>query len=110
MANFLIKGGKSTLMRQACIAIIMAQMGCYVPADSMIFTPCDRIFTRIGASDKIMSGESTFMVELNETNNILQNATEDSFVILDELGRGTGTFDGYVCQIMNSFFIIGINT
>jgi DNA mismatch repair protein MSH6 len=87
-------GGKSTLLRQNCIAIIMAQIGCYVPAQQFTLSPVDRIFTRIGANDKIMAGESTFMVELNETSNIINNATRDSFVILDEMGRGTSTFDG----------------
>ena len=88
-------GGKSTLLRQTCIAVIMAQLGCYVPAKSCTLTPIDRIFTRIGAHDNILAGHSTFMVELQETSKILQNATPDSLVILDELGRGTSTFDGY---------------
>lgn len=88
-------GGKSTLLRATCISIIMAQMGCYVPASKCELTPVDRIFTRIGANDRIMSGQSTFMVELYETSNILRNATKNSMVILDELGRGTSTFDGY---------------
>jgi len=87
-------GGKSTLLRQNCIAIIMAQVGCYVSAQEFTLSPVDRIFTRIGANDKIMAGESTFMVELNETSNIINNATRNSFVILDEMGRGTSTFDG----------------
>ncbi|RKP23818.1 muts domain V-domain-containing protein, partial [Syncephalis pseudoplumigaleata] len=88
-------GGKSTLLRQTCIAIIMAQMGCYVPARRCQLTPVDRIFTRIGANDNIMAGQSTFMVELSETAKILNEATPRSLVILDELGRGTSTFDGY---------------
>jgi DNA mismatch repair protein MSH6 len=87
-------GGKSTLLRQACLAIIMAQLGSYVPASSCELTPVDRIFTRIGANDNIFEGESTFMVELQETSTILHTATKNSFVILDELGRGTSTFDG----------------
>ncbi len=87
--------GKSTLLRQTCIAIIMAQLGCFVPAQSCRMTIFDRIFTRIGANDNILSGQSTFMVELSETNKILQGATPKSLVILDELGRGTSTFDGY---------------
>jgi DNA mismatch repair protein MSH6 len=87
-------GGKSTLLRQACIAIIMAQIGCFVPAEACTLTPADRIFTRIGANDDILDGRSTFMVELQETATILHHATPDSFVILDELGRGTATFDG----------------
>ncbi|KAG0167716.1 DNA mismatch repair protein msh6 [Apophysomyces sp. BC1034] len=88
-------GGKSTLLRQTCVAIIMAQLGCYVPARSCRITPCDRIYTRIGANDNIMAGQSTFMVELAETSKILHEATPRSMVILDELGRGTSTFDGY---------------
>ncbi|RKP08628.1 muts domain V-domain-containing protein, partial [Thamnocephalis sphaerospora] len=88
-------GGKSTLLRQTCIAIIMAQLGCYVPARRCRLTAVDRIFTRIGANDNIMAGQSTFMVELSETSKILHEATPRSLVILDELGRGTSTFDGY---------------
>jgi DNA mismatch repair protein MSH6 len=88
-------GGKSTLLRQTCIAIIMAQLGCWVPAQECVLTPFDRIFTRIGANDNILAGQSTFMVELSETARILKEATPRSLVILDELGRGTSTFDGY---------------
>uniref|UniRef100_A0AC35TLD1 DNA mismatch repair protein n=1 Tax=Rhabditophanes sp. KR3021 TaxID=114890 RepID=A0AC35TLD1_9BILA len=88
-------GGKSTLMRQTATLIILAHLGSMVPAQKMELTPVDRIFTRIGANDKIFSGESTFAVELNETNMILTNATKNSFVLMDELGRGTGTVDGY---------------
>ena len=87
-------GGKSTLLRQTCIAIIMAHIGCYVPCKLMKLTPVDRIFTRVGANDRILAGQSTFMVELEETSTILQHATKHSLVILDELGRGTSTFDG----------------
>ncbi|XP_042189104.1 DNA mismatch repair protein Msh6 [Callorhinchus milii] len=87
-------GGKSTLMRQAGLLVIMAQLGCYVPAESCKLTPVDRVFTRLGASDRIMSGESTFFVELSETSSILQHATQHSLVLLDELGRGTATYDG----------------
>lgn len=72
----------------------MAQIGCYVPADACALTPVDRVFTRIGASDRILSGQSTFFVELDETATVLHAATEHSLVILDELGRGTSTFDG----------------
>uniref|UniRef100_A0A2C9JWS6 DNA mismatch repair proteins mutS family domain-containing protein n=1 Tax=Biomphalaria glabrata TaxID=6526 RepID=A0A2C9JWS6_BIOGL len=87
-------GGKSTLMRQVGLIIIMAQMGCYVPASKCRLTPVDRIFTRLGASDRIMAGESTFYVELSETSAILRQATQHSLVLMDELGRGTATYDG----------------
>ncbi|XP_077990692.1 DNA mismatch repair protein Msh6-like [Glandiceps talaboti] len=87
-------GGKSTLMRQVGLIVIVAQMGCYVPAESCKLTPVDRVFTRLGASDRIMSGESTFYVELSETSAILQHATKHSLVLVDELGRGTATYDG----------------
>jgi len=88
-------GGKSTLMRQAAQLIVLAQMGCRVPAEKMIIgRPFDRLFTRIGASDSLLSGQSTFMVEMNEMSAILKHATENSFVIVDELGRGTSTYDG----------------
>eukprot|EP01060_Flectonema_neradi_P022664 TRINITY_DN3090_c0_g3_i2.p1 TRINITY_DN3090_c0_g3~~TRINITY_DN3090_c0_g3_i2.p1 ORF type:complete len:383 (+),score=83.87 TRINITY_DN3090_c0_g3_i2:108-1256(+) len=88
-------GGKSTIMRCACVVIILAQLGCFVPATHAELTPVDRIFTRIGACDRILSGLSTFMVEMRETSSILHHATQDSFVVLDELGRGTATVDGY---------------
>ena len=87
-------GGKSTLLRQTCMATILAQLGGYVPAEAMRLTPVDRIFTRVGASDRILAGQSTFFVELAETSTILHNASSQSLVILDELGRGTSTFDG----------------
>uniref|UniRef100_A0A146L1N3 DNA mismatch repair protein Msh6 n=1 Tax=Lygus hesperus TaxID=30085 RepID=A0A146L1N3_LYGHE len=87
-------GGKSTLMRQLGLLVIMAQMGCIIPAESLELTPVDRIFTRIGAQDDIMSGESTFFVELCETASILNNASVHSLVLVDELGRGTSTYDG----------------
>ncbi|XP_056291079.1 DNA mismatch repair protein Msh6 isoform X2 [Pseudoliparis swirei] len=87
-------GGKSTLMRQCGLVIILAQLGCYVPAERLRFTPVDRVFTRLGASDRIMAGESTFFVELSETASILHHATKHSLVLLDELGRGTATYDG----------------
>ena len=80
-------GGKSTLLRQTCLIVVMAQMGCFVPASACKLSPVDRIYTRLGASDKILKGQSTFYVELSEASTILQNATSNSLVILDELGR-----------------------
>uniref|UniRef100_A0A8C4PYB2 DNA mismatch repair protein n=1 Tax=Eptatretus burgeri TaxID=7764 RepID=A0A8C4PYB2_EPTBU len=80
-------GGKSTLMRQAGLTIVLAQLGCFVPAESCFLSPVDRVFTRLGASDRIMSGESTFFVELSETSSILRHATTHSLVLLDELGK-----------------------
>ncbi|KAK1418538.1 hypothetical protein QVD17_27683 [Tagetes erecta] len=88
-------GGKSTLLRATCLAVILAQLGCYVPCEKCALSPVDIIFTRLGATDRIMTGESTFLIECTETASVLQNASQDSLVILDELGRGTSTFDGY---------------
>ena len=86
--------GKSTYMRQLGIITIMAQIGCFVPAKEANLPIFDKIFTRIGASDDLVSGESTFMVEMIEASNAIKNATENSLILFDELGRGTATFDG----------------
>jgi DNA mismatch repair protein MutS len=87
-------GGKSTYMRQTALIVLLAYTGCFVPATQAVIGPIDRIFTRIGAADDLASGRSTFMVEMTETANILHNATEHSLVLMDEIGRGTSTFDG----------------
>ncbi|MEN6585637.1 MAG: DNA mismatch repair protein MutS [Sulfuricella sp.] len=87
-------GGKSTYMRQTALIVLLAHCGSFVPANSARIGPIDQIFTRIGASDDLAGGRSTFMVEMTETANILHNATENSLVLLDEIGRGTSTFDG----------------
>ena len=87
-------GGKSTLMRQTGLLVLLAQLGSLVPASSMALTPVDRVFTRLGARDDIVGGQSTFFVELQETSSILAHATPHSLVLIDELGRGTATYDG----------------
>ena len=87
-------GGKSTFMRQAALITVLAHLGSYVPADQAVIGPIDRIFTRIGAADDLAGGRSTFMVEMTEAANILHNATARSLILMDEIGRGTSTFDG----------------
>ena len=87
-------GGKSTYMRQTALIVLLAHTGSFVPAQAACIGPIDRIFTRIGSSDDLAGGRSTFMVEMTETANILHNATSNSLVLMDEVGRGTSTFDG----------------
>ncbi len=104
-------GGKSTYMRQMALIVILAQMGCFVPCESCNLPLFDQIFTRIGASDDLMNGQSTFMVEMMEANNALVNATENSLILFDEIGRGTSTYDGmalaqsmieYICSVIHA--------
>ena len=94
-------GGKSTYMRQTALIVVMAQIGCFVPAAKVDMPIFDQIFTRIGASDDIMSGQSTFMVEMIEANNALQNATANSLILFDEIGRGTSTYDGMALSLIH---------
>lgn len=101
-------GGKSTLLRQIGLAAILAQLGSFVPAKSLQMTPFDRIFTRLGANDNIIGGESTFKVELSETAKILKHASARSLVIMDELGRGTSTFDGVAIAEAVLHYLLGV--
>jgi DNA mismatch repair protein MutS len=100
-------GGKSTYMRQTALMVILAHIGCFVPARRAVLGPMDRIFTRIGASDDLAGGRSTFMLEMTETANILNNATDKSLVLMDEVGRGTSTFDGLSLAWACAAFIAG---
>lgn len=105
--------GKSTFMRQVALIVVLAQMGCYVPADEAELPITDQIFTRIGAADDLVAGQSTFMVEMLESQNAIMNATDKSLLLFDEIGRGTSTYDGMaLAQAMMEYIHdkIGANT
>ena len=93
--------GKSTYLRQVAIIALLSQIGSFVPAEKCTIGLVDQLFTRVGASDNLAGGESTFLVEMNEAANILNNATSKSLIILDEIGRGTATFDGLFSDSLN---------
>lgn len=99
-------GGKSCYIRSVALTVIMAQIGSYVPCDSAKLTLVDAVYTRMGAFDNMLRGESTFMYEMNETAEIIKSATPRSLVVLDEIGRGTATFDGFaIAQAVLRFFV-----
>ena len=102
-------GGKSTYMRQAALIVLLAHIGSYVPATSARIGPIDRIFTRIGAGDDLVRGQSTFMVEMSETANILHHATPHSLVLMDEIGRGTSTYDGLALARASALHLARVN-
>ncbi|HEX5123500.1 MAG TPA: DNA mismatch repair protein MutS [Rhodanobacteraceae bacterium] len=102
-------GGKSTYMRQAALIVLLAHIGSHVPAESATIGPIDRIFTRIGAGDDLARGQSTFMVEMSETANILHNATAESLVLMDEVGRGTSTYDGLALARASAIQLATVN-
>ncbi len=98
-------GGKSTYMRQTALIVLLAHIGSFIPAQAAVLGPVDRIFTRIGASDDLTSGRSTFMVEMTETAAILRQATAESLVLIDEIGRGTSTYDGMALAYACCFYL-----
>ena len=102
-------GGKSTYMRQCALIVLLAHVGSFVPADAAEIGPIDRIFTRIGAGDDLSRGQSTFMVEMSETANILHNATAQSLVLMDEVGRGTSTYDGLALARASAIQLATVN-